>query len=273
MRHEAHNNQATEHASRDHGAVDIPSCSCRVPNHPMLPDNVGTILRSPCLSYNQIHTAIRESVERFSINDDFQPDIMIAIGGLRRLHPRPHPPHLPQKTQQEHPYPGHRPFPLRGARDLQRRGRRLGHVVSDSGSSTPAAPPQPQVTKTQWLNFGGADSLVNLVGRNILIVDEVDDTRQTLAFAVAELVKDIKKQEEAMGLGPGERETKLGVFVLHNKIKKKKMSLPENVMKYYFAAVDMPDTWLVYPWDAVDIDEHTKKAENCELNLSAASHQ
>ncbi|RUS32529.1 hypothetical protein BC938DRAFT_475161 [Jimgerdemannia flammicorona] len=238
----------------------------------MLPDNVGTIIRSPCLSYNQIHTAIRESVERFSINDDFQPDIMIAIGGGG---------FIPARILRTFLKKRNKNIPIQAIglslyEELEIFNGEVaasGHVVSDSGFSTPAAPPQPQVTKTQWLNFGGADSLVNLVGRNILIVDEVDDTRQTLAFAVAELVKDIKKQEEAMGLGPGERETKLGVFVLHNKIKKKKMSLPENVMKYYFAAVDMPDTWLVYPWDAVDIDEHTKKAENCELNLSAASHQ
>jgi hypoxanthine phosphoribosyltransferase len=138
----------------------------------------------------------------------------------------------------------------------------LNSKRTDSGSVTPSVPPPPSVTKTQWLNFGGSDSLANLAGRNILIVDEVDDTRQTLSYAVQELLRDIEKQEKAT---PGHEPTKLGVFVLHNKVKQKKASLPDEVMKNYFACVDMPDNWLVYPWDAIDIEEHTAKANRKEL--------
>lgn len=139
---------------------------------------------------------------------------------------------------------------------------KLQRQRTDSGSATPSIPPAPHVTKTQWLNFGGSDSLANLAGRNILIVDEVDDTRQTLSYAVQELLRDIEKQEQAT---PGHKPTKLGVFVLHNKIKQKKASLPDEIMKNYFACVDMPDTWLAYPWDAIDIEEHTVKANRKEV--------
>jgi len=53
----------------------------------------------------------------------------------------------------------------------------------------------------------------NLVGKNILIVDEVDDTRSTLEYAVRELEKDVETAREMMGL-EGKR-TKFSIFVLH----------------------------------------------------------
>jgi hypothetical protein len=33
------------------------------------------------ISYNQVHQLIKDSVERYRINEDFRPDLMIAIGG------------------------------------------------------------------------------------------------------------------------------------------------------------------------------------------------
>jgi hypoxanthine phosphoribosyltransferase len=119
--------------------------------------------------------------------------------------------------------------------------------------------PGTQVQKTQWLNFHHPEE-ISLLGRRILIVDEVDDTRQTLAFAVKELQKDIEAEEIRQGMQPGESNTVLGIFVLHNKLKPKKQTLPKEVMDHYFAAVEMPDQWLVYPWDAVDIESHTELA-------------
>lgn len=53
----------------------------------------------------------------------------------------------------------------------------------------------------------------NLVGKNVLIVDEVDDTRTTLEYAVRELEKDVEAAGEKMGRG-GEK-TRFSVFVLH----------------------------------------------------------
>lgn len=54
--------------------------------------------------------------------------------------------------------------------------------------------------------------MANLVGKNILIVDEVDDTRTTLEYAVRELQKDV--EEAAQKAGSNER-THFSIFVLH----------------------------------------------------------
>ncbi|KAI8333815.1 hypothetical protein BC941DRAFT_473039 [Chlamydoabsidia padenii] len=69
------------------------------------------------------------------------------------------------------------------------------------------------------------------------------DTRQWMTMAY--VVKD-------QGMAPGSS----GVFVLHNK----KRELPPDIMKNYFTAVSMSDQWLVYSWDAIDIDEHDRLA-------------
>ncbi|KAI8606161.1 hypothetical protein EDD21DRAFT_361677 [Dissophora ornata] len=121
---------------------------------------------------------------------------------------------------------------------------------------------EPEVIKTQWLNFDSSET--SLIGRNILIVDEVDDTRRTLAYAVRELTKDLEKESQKLReQGKEVPETKIGVFVLHNKLKEKREQLPEEIMQgRYFACKQMPDQWLVYPWDALDIEEHTEKSKD-----------
>ena len=55
----------------------------------------------------------------------------------------------------------------------------------------------------------------NLVGKNILIVDEVDDTRTTLEYAVRELRKDVEAARKQSGREGEEAETKFCIFVLH----------------------------------------------------------
>ena len=52
----------------------------------------------------------------------------------------------------------------------------------------------------------------NLVGKNILIVDEVDDTRTTLEYAVRELQKDVETAAQKQGKGD---KTRFSIFVLH----------------------------------------------------------
>lgn len=52
-----------------------------------------------------------------------------------------------------------------------------------------------------------------MVGKRILIVDEVDDTRTTLEYAVRELEKDVQAASEKLGY-KGEK-TKFSIFVLH----------------------------------------------------------
>jgi hypoxanthine phosphoribosyltransferase len=104
------------------------------------------------------------------------------------------------------------------------------------------------------------------LGKNILIVDEVDDTRTTLSYAVQELSKDIEEEKRKfLQENPGSivPETKFAVFVLHNKKKEKRMELPDpSIIKEgrYYAAKETPDRWLVYPWEANDIEEHTNKS-------------
>ena len=56
----------------------------------------------------------------------------------------------------------------------------------------------------------------NLVGKKILIVDEVDDTRTTLEYAVKELEKDVEAARQRMG--PDAPKTEFSIFVLHVRI-------------------------------------------------------
>ena len=72
--------------------------------------------------------------------------------------------------------------------------------------------PGTKVTRTQWLDLSSLE-MSNLVGKNILIVDEVDDTRTTLEYAVKELEKDVEAARQK--LGRGEEKTRFSIFVLH----------------------------------------------------------
>jgi hypoxanthine phosphoribosyltransferase len=99
--------------------------------------------------------------------------------------------------------------------------------------------------------------MANLIGKNILIVDEVDDTRTTLEYAVRELEKDVIEAQKKSGR-EGEKTT-FSIFVLHNKDKQKKGFLPEDVVQgRYAAARTVGDVWICYPWEATDIDEHDR---------------
>jgi len=97
-----------------------------------------------------------------------------------------------------------------------------------------------EVKKVQWL-----DPVPDaLKGKNVLVVDEVDDSRVTMEFCLNELLK------EDFGT--------VGVAVLHEKIKAKFGKIPEGVP--YFSGITVEDWWINYPWDALDIDEHNKLA-------------
>jgi len=124
--------------------------------------------------------------------------------------------------------------------------------------ANPVEKPGTKVTRTQWLDLSSLE-MTNLIGKNVLIVDEVDDTRTTLEYAVKELEKDV----EVARLQQGRQEqTKFSIFVLHNKDKEKKGHLPEAMLleQRYLAAVTVPDVWICYPWEAIDIDEHDSLA-------------
>lgn len=75
--------------------------------------------------------------------------------------------------------------------------------------------PGTRVTRTQWLDLSSLE-MRNLVGKNILIVDEVDDTRTTLEYAVRELRKDVEAARRRLGKeGEEAAETRFCIFVLH----------------------------------------------------------
>eukprot|EP01126_Amoeba_proteus_P044665 TRINITY_DN4971_c0_g1_i9.p2 TRINITY_DN4971_c0_g1~~TRINITY_DN4971_c0_g1_i9.p2 ORF type:complete len:119 (+),score=7.17 TRINITY_DN4971_c0_g1_i9:448-804(+) len=83
-----------------------------------------------------------------------------------------------------------------------------------------------EVRKRQWLD---TPNLARLQGKNVLIVDEVDDTRRTLVFCVEELKKNDVNS--------------IAIFVMHNKLKPKLATFPEGVK--YFSGADVGDLWIV----------------------------
>ena len=139
-------------------------------------------------------------------------------------------------------------------------------LYENLGSDGPVEAPGTKVTRTQWLDLSSLE-MASLVGKNILIVDEVDDTRTTLEYAVRELQKDV--ETAAQKLGRADAQTNFTIFVLHvhplpwrprrcdadgaqNKDKSKKGKLPEDMLSSgrYLAAQTVGDIWICYPWEA-----------------------
>jgi len=116
----------------------------------------------------------------------------------------------------------------------------VGLQLYDDHTNTPSAQP----IKTQWLDKESG-FLERIKGKRVLIVDEVDDSRLTLHFCVQELQKH----------GPSH----IGVLVVHNKRKEKKAQLDATIP--YFACQEVGDEWLVYPWDAHNVEEHETKSQ------------
>ncbi|KAI0072689.1 PRTase-like protein [Panus rudis PR-1116 ss-1] len=190
------------------------------------------------LTYNDIHKLIEKSAKE--IAKSFQPDVFIAIGKEIGFFPA-----RVLRTFLKNPATK-RNIPIHA----------IGLSLYESLPGTTAEQIGNQVIRTQWL---GPESNNILLGKRVLIVDEVDDSRKTLHYAVSELQKDVEKAIAA--LPEGEREaakTQFGVFVVHNKLKEKLASLPSNVP--YFAGAEVADLWLDYPWEASDIDEHDRLA-------------
>ncbi|KAI4096743.1 MAG: hypothetical protein LQ348_006069 [Seirophora lacunosa] len=194
------------------------------------------------VTYNEVHKLCQASAGR--ILDAFKPNLMIAIGGggyvpariLRSFLKRPSAPNIP----------------------IQAIGLSLYEQLPSSKPTDPVETPGTKVTRTQWLDLSSLE-MNNLVGKSILIVDEVDDTRTTLEYAVRELQKDV--EAAAQKLGSSEK-TQFSIFVLHNKDKTKKGYLPQDMTddERYLAARTVSDVWICYPWEATDIDEHDKLA-------------
>lgn len=114
----------------------------------------------------------------------------------------------------------------------------LKRYPDDSGGGEPKLVP----VKVQWID----EVERKLAGKKILLVDEVDDTRVTLAYCIGELLKN--------------RPAEIRVAVLHQKLKPKAAEYPAAVEVVYEGA-RVPDIWIKYPWDALDIDLHEAGGE------------
>lgn len=191
------------------------------------------------ISYNNVHQLCQESADKIK---QFKPDLIIAIGGGGFI-----PARMLRSFLKEPGQPNVRIMAI--ILSLYEEIDTYGDTEEKPGTT---------VVRTQWIDYN--QSKVDLVGKNVLIIDEVDDTRTTLHYAVSELKKDIKQQAEAKNANPND--TKLGIFVLHDKQKTKKADLPADIMETgnYFAARTVPDCWIAYPWESTDIVYHTKRA-------------
>lgn len=128
---------------------------------------------------------------------EFKPHLMIAIGGggyvpariLRSFLKQPGSPNIP----------------------IQAIGLSLYEQLADAPDAEVEAA-RTQVTRTQWLDLSALGEMADLVGKRVLIVDEVDDTRTTLEYAVRELQKDVEQARARLG---SDQKTEFAIFVLH----------------------------------------------------------
>ncbi|MDO4694342.1 MAG: phosphoribosyltransferase [Eikenella sp.] len=163
-------------------------------------------------TYDDIHRAIRNLAAKVQASGTAY-DAMIAIGGGG---------FIPARM-------------LRCYLDIPIYAVTTAYYLNDADYGT-----RNEISKIQWL-----DPLPEcLKGKNVLVVDEVDDSRVTLEFCLREL------QKEDLGV--------IGVAVLHEKIKAKKGVLPAGLP--YFSGLVTEDLWINYPWDAADIDAHNARA-------------
>ncbi|TFL02007.1 phosphoribosyltransferase-like protein [Pterulicium gracile] len=191
------------------------------------------------VTYNDIHRLISQRMPQ--VAKEFPPDILLAIGGGGFFPARVMRTFLREQTANK---------------TLQIQA--IGLSLYEPVEGTSAEQIGQEVVRTQWL---GTDAGKQLLGKRVLIVDEVDDTRKTLHYAVSELQKDI--EAELANHPESERDalrkaTQFGIFVVHNKLKPKLAELPAGTP--YFSGADLGDLWLDYPWEAIDIEAHNSQA-------------
>ncbi|TIA86356.1 hypothetical protein E3P99_03704 [Wallemia hederae] len=185
------------------------------------------------------------------IKSEFDPNIMVAIGGGGFFPARVLRTFL--KTQ------GSKNIPIQA----------IGLSLYEELPNTTVEQVGTEVIRTQWLDFSTLGEK-SLVGKKVLIVDEVDDTRKTLSYAVNELQKDV--QEQYKSLPADTPATEFAIFVVHNKLKEKASDIPADVK--YFPGAEIDDLWVDYPWEQQDIVEHTRLAEeDKKKHIGESSHK
>jgi len=167
------------------------------------------------VSYAQVHKLVAKAAAEV-LDSGWEPDCIVAIasGGF-----------IPARI-----------FKTYLKKDIYVVG--LKRYPDDSGTGEV---PKDVPVKVQWID----EVERKLSGKKILLVDEVDDTRITLAYCVGELLKN----------HPAE----IRIAVLHQKDKPKLAEYPAAAKVVYEGAV-VPDMWIKYPWDALDIDEQERLA-------------
>lgn len=193
------------------------------------------------ISYNIVHKLCQKAAAQIKA-ENHKVDLIIAIGGGG---------FIPARILRSFLKEDNRNIPIQAV------GLSLYEQMGNSTEETIGK----EVVRTQWIDFGNlSQHLDTLVGKNIIIVDEVDDTRTTLHYAVSELQRDVADIEKKIG---AEGKTTFSVFVLHNKRKEKRADLPQEMFDSgrYIVGQNVDDVWIAYPWDAQDIDEHTEKAK------------
>uniref|UniRef100_A0A6U5GKV2 Phosphoribosyltransferase domain-containing protein n=1 Tax=Corethron hystrix TaxID=216773 RepID=A0A6U5GKV2_9STRA len=171
-------------------------------------------------SYADVHTALMSLSSRIQT---FEPHVILAIGGGGFI-------------------------PARILRTALRRP-----ILATSLELYDDATESPRPSGVRCLQWFDPKSYPGSLvpGGNVLVVDEVDDTRTTLEACVGRVLKD--------------GAARVAVAVVHNKRKMKTGRLPDDVE--YFCGEEIPDVWTCYPWDAEtygrDIVEHEKLAKMC----------
>ena len=158
-------------------------------------------------SYNEIHRTVADLAQEI-LASGFDPDVTVAIGTGGFI------PARILKTFLKKP--------------ILTVGVKLYNDANQMGEGP---------EKVQWID----EVERKLRGKRVLLIDEVDDSRTTLAYCLRELL--------------GHHPAEIGVAVLHCKDKVKSDQFPAEV-KRYWVGQHLEDIWVVYPWDAEDIDQH-----------------
>lgn len=230
-------------------------------------------------TYEDIHIMIRDISNK--VREEFNPDLMVAIGGGGFFPARVLRTFLKKRDTAN-------PQKLRNI-PIQAIGLSLYEEVEGVSGEKIGT----EVIRTQWLDTGRSDSSAKpgndaggLLGKNVLIVDEVDDSRTTLHYAYHELLQDVKKALESYT--PEERAklppTRFAIFVVHNKLGPKRADLPviespqdEKIVDgvstgvYYYAAETMPPVWIDFPWEMTDIVEHNRLSALAKQHAAAGT--
>ncbi|KAJ3786506.1 hypothetical protein GGU10DRAFT_351506 [Lentinula aff. detonsa] len=221
------------------------------------------------VTYNNIHNLIRKNCPKIAV--DFNPDLLVAIGGGS----------VGVCFQLDLWLDGDCGFDVEDSFPLERTFLReattkktlqiqaIGLSLYEPVEGVAEEKIAEEVIRTQWL---GAEAGKMLLGKRVLIVDEVDDTRKTLSYALTELKRDV--ETELLNRPEADRDalrasTKFGIFVVHNKNKPKLAELPEGTT--YYSGEEVDDVWLDYPWESTDIEEHDRLAALDVGNAAAAT--